>query len=89
MLHWGAILLIYVLNGIFDDVSTVFFVTFCETIPLSVESFRNNSVILNYCGEKRLVSLIYRLSIVARDLFFVVELSIEVNGVSKSELLQY
>lgn len=88
MLHWGAILLIYVFNGIFDDVSTVFPVSICETIPLGVESFRNNSVILNYCSEKRLVSLIYRLSIVARDLFFVVKLSIEVNGVAKSELLQ-
>jgi hypothetical protein len=88
MLHWGAILLIYVFNCIFDDVSTVFPVSICETIPLGVESFRNNSVILNYCSEKRLVSLIYRLSIVARDLFFVVKLSIEVNGVAKSELLQ-
>lgn len=36
MLHWGAILLIYVLNCIFDDVSTVFLVTFIEKIPLCV-----------------------------------------------------
>ena len=88
MLHWGTILLIYVLNGIFDDVSTVFLVTLRELIPFGVESFRNDSVILNDCGEKRLISLVYSLSIVARDLFFVVELSIEVNVLAKSKLLQ-
>ena len=88
MLHWGAILLIYVFNSIFYDVSTVFLVTLRQMIPLCVESFRNNSIILNDCVEKGLVSLIYRLSIVARNLFFVVELSIEVNGFSKSELFQ-
>ena len=65
MLHWGAILLIYVLNGIFDDVCTVFLVTLREIIPLGVESFRNDSVILNDCGEKGLVSLVYSFSIVA------------------------
>jgi hypothetical protein len=88
MLHWGTILLIYVLNGIFDDVSTIFLLTLRELIPFGVESFRNDPVILNDCGEKGLVSLVYSLSIVAWDLFFVVELSIEVNGLSKSELLQ-
>jgi len=88
MLHWGAILLIYLLNGSFDDVSTVFLVNLRELIPFGVESFRNDSVILNNCSEKGLVSLIYRLSIVARNFFFVVELTIEVNGLAKSELLQ-
>ena len=36
MLHWGTILLIYVLNGIFDDVSTVFLVTLRELIPFDI-----------------------------------------------------